>query len=235
MRFNALTRLAVVCWIFLGSAVAAQSDNPVVVELYTSQGCSSCPPADRMLQQMAGREDIIPLALHVDYWDYLGWKDVFGDAAHTLRQRQYARVSGTRTVYTPQVIIGGTASVVGARSMEVMNQVAAQSAQDSGVDLSISRSGDTLSIAADTSHASSRELMVQVVRYIPQSAVDIRRGENAGHAYTYSHIVTDWTLIGTWDGEGPLRADVTVTGEQPIVVILQEHGPGAIRAAARLR
>ncbi|KKK59691.1 hypothetical protein LCGC14_3031870, partial [marine sediment metagenome] len=82
---------------------AAQTDQPVVIELFTSQGCSSCPPADELLTRLAARTDVIPLALHVDYWDYIGWRDHFGKPAFTKRQKSYAAVAGSRTIYTPQM------------------------------------------------------------------------------------------------------------------------------------
>ena len=91
----------------LALSTPAVADGPVVVELYTSQGCSSCPPADAMLHDLAARPDVIALALHVDYWDYIGWVDEFADPAYTRRQKQYAQVAGNPSVYTPQMVIGG--------------------------------------------------------------------------------------------------------------------------------
>src|SRR6056297_1329329 len=98
--------------IFCAAALAsftapALADDPVVVELFTSQGCSSCPPADAMLGELAERDDVIPLALHVDYWDYIGWADIFADPAYTRRQKGYAHATGQRMVYTPQMVIDG--------------------------------------------------------------------------------------------------------------------------------
>lgn len=102
----------------VGTMAAAQSStSPVVVELYTSQGCSSCPSADRVLEKLAGRDDILPLSLHVDYWDYIGWADTFADPAYTQRQKVYARNMGERMIYTPQMVINGGAHVVGNRPM----------------------------------------------------------------------------------------------------------------------
>ena len=86
---------------------AIAQDQPVVVELFTSQGCSSCPPADALLHELAARDDVVALAMHVDYWDYIGWKDVFGNPAHSARQRAYAKAGNRRMVYTPQMIVNG--------------------------------------------------------------------------------------------------------------------------------
>ena len=101
-------RLLIWCsalWMALASFVSAQ--EPVVVELLTSQGCSSCPPADKIVAELSERDDIIALALHVDYRDYIGWKVEFADPAHTVRQRGYSRAAGKRSIYTPQVVVGG--------------------------------------------------------------------------------------------------------------------------------
>jgi len=105
----------------LTPAGQANADGPVVVELFTSQGCSSCPPADKILGELAKRDDVIALSLHVDYWDYLGWKDDFASPAHTARQQGYATALGERMMFTPQMIIGGTDSVVGSRAMELIS------------------------------------------------------------------------------------------------------------------
>lgn len=206
--------------------------GPVVVELYTSQGCSSCPPADEMMRTLAGRDDIIALALHVDYWDYIGWKDSFGSPANTRRQKGYARAARERTVYTPQFIIGGTDFVVGARSMELMDAVAGQ--RSGGVALNLSRSGNDLRIAA-TPVQGRGDMVVQVVRYTPEEQVAITRGENAGRTIAYSNIVTSWDVVGHWNGQTALDMTTPVTGDAPIVVIVQDAEFGPIVAAARLR
>ena len=111
-------------------AAAEPGPPPTVVELFTSQGCSSCPPADALLKKLDERAGVIALALHVDYWDYIGWKDSFGDPAHAKRQRSYAYFAGSRTIYTPQMIVGGTAAVVGSRPMEVADLINAMQVQD---------------------------------------------------------------------------------------------------------
>ena len=103
----------------LSATAANAGDRPVVIELYTSQGCSSCPPADALLNELAGRDDVIALAMHVDYWDYIGWKDIFANPAHTVRQRAYANADGQRMIYTPQMIVGGKDHVVGYKPMHL--------------------------------------------------------------------------------------------------------------------
>ncbi len=216
--------------------LAARADHtpePVVVELFTSQGCSSCPPADALLESLALREDVIALALHVDYWDYIGWEDMFADPAYTLRQKGYAHAAGARTIYTPQMIVGGMEHLVGVRPEELMELIARHQQVPASVHLSLTRAGGQLSISAEAA-ALGRPVVVQLVEYVPSETVTIERGENAGQTLTYANIVSGWTELGTWDGTAPLSLSVPAGGDRPAVVILQEQGPGRIVAAARL-
>jgi hypothetical protein len=215
-----------------GAGVVMADDGPVVVELFTSQGCSSCPPADTLLREMSTDPDVIMLALHVDYWDYLGWADDFASPAFTDRQHDYAHAAGVRTVYTPQFIIGGVDHVAGAKPMELMTYVRAHAEADTGVDLSVAADGGQVRITATA--PGRRDMLVQIVRYTPEQTVEVLRGENAGRTITYFNIVTAWDQIATWDGASPLTLTATLTGGQPGAVIVQEAGPGAILAAARL-
>ena len=207
-------------------------DGPVVVELFTSQGCSSCPPADAMLHDLARQPDVIALALHVDYWDYLGWRDEFASPAHTARQRAYARAAGSRNIYTPQFIIAGQDVVVGAKPMEVMAGIRDHAMHDTGVDLTAVRTANGVRIEATA--PARADMVVQLVRYMPEQSVDVLRGENAGQRLVYSNIVTSWDQIARWNGAAPLALDAVLSGSQPAVVIVQEAGNGPILAAARL-
>ena len=216
-----------------GGAAEAQ-ESPVVVELYTSQGCSSCPPADAMMEDLARRGNVIALALHVDYWDYIGWKDEFAHPAFTQRQRQYARVAGAGTIYTPQMVIGGRDHVVGAKPMELSQAIRAAAARSSGISVTLQRNGETLHIEARATQEPGGPVVVQLVRYDPEETVSIRRGENAGRTLTYVNIVQSWQVLGQWEGGTSWVAEAQVEGSDPIVVILQQPGPGAILAAAEL-
>jgi hypothetical protein len=209
--------------------------RPVVVELYTSQGCSSCPAADALLTKLDKRDGVIALALHVDYWDYIGWKDVFGSPANTTRQKSYARAAGRRTIYTPQMVISGVGHVVGSKPMEVVDQIDAARSVDNGITLTLARNGNKVTISATATSPAQGDLIVQLVRYEPSETVAITRGENAGLTIDYTNIVTEWRQIGTWDGRAPLSMKVKAAGAQPVVVIVQEPGPGRILAAERLR
>lgn len=226
--------IAVLSFLGFFQATAAMAQNgPVVVELFTSQGCSSCPPADAMLHDLAKRDDVIALALHVDYWDYIGWKDVFGRPEHTLRQHAYAQAARATTVYTPQMIIGGIDHVVGSRPMQVMDSVQAQVRRGNPVSVSLARSGTSLQINALASVRG--DYVVQLIRYTPEETVAIRRGENAGRTLSYANIVKSWDVIGRWDGRAALALAASAAGPDAVVVIVQQAGHGPIVGAAQLR
>ena len=221
-------------WLCAAGTVAAQTTNaPVVVELYTSQGCSSCPPADAFLTKLAEMPGVIPLALHVDYWDYIGWKDSFAQADFTNRQKAYARAAGERMVYTPQMIVGGVDRVVGNEPDEVMAAIARAAAAQSGVKLNVSRQGNRIVITADADPPLTNPVTVQLVGYAPGATVNIEHGENAGMAVEYRNIVTSWRDLGEWSGQAPLELSAEA-GEDPAVVIVQRKGPAEILAAATL-
>jgi hypothetical protein len=212
---------------------AAQSRPLVVVELYTSQGCSSCPPADGYLAELVANPDVIALALHVDYWDYIGWKDEFANPAFTDRQKEYARAIGSRTIYTPQMIVNGVDRVEGNNPEAVDSMVKMHLMEPSGVSLRLERNGDQLAIRASGGNG-AEPMIVNVVRYMPNQTVTIERGENAGRTLTYHNIVTGFESVGEWDGVEPLEMETTVSGSEPIAVFLQAEGPGQVLAAARL-
>jgi hypothetical protein len=208
--------------------------QPVLVELFTSQGCSSCPPADAFMHELAARDDVIALALHVDYWDYI-FDDVFGKPAHTKRQYGYAEAAGRRMVYTPQMIIDGSDDVVGNRPKDVNALIARHLAAPKTVALDVRREADQIEILARSLTGSGPPLSVQMARFIPQRDVAIDSGENAGNVYTYSNIVTDLREIGSWDPATPLTLRVKVDGDAPVVIILQRLDLGAVEAVALLR
>ncbi len=215
-------------------AQAQEGRNTVVVELYTSQGCSSCPPADEFFAELVREPGVIALALHVDYWDYIGWADKFAHPAFTARQKAYARAIGSRTIYTPQMIVGGVDRVEGNEPLAVASLVRAHGEVSHGVRLGLRRSGDVLRITAKAAAPFERPARVDLVRYRPVDTVDIERGENAGRTLTYHNIVVSWEQIGEWSGEAPLDLETPVPGANAAVVILQQQGPSAILAAAQV-
>ncbi|MBQ2263525.1 MAG: DUF1223 domain-containing protein [Loktanella sp.] len=218
---------------FLQTPQVMAQNNPVVVELFTSQGCSACPPADEILRNLATRDNVIALALHVDYWDYIGWVDVFGRPENTARQQAYARATEARTIYTPQMVVGGVDQLVGSRPMQVMDTLQAHARLQSGFDVQLTRTGDIVTITANPGVPGTYD--VQLVRYVPLQTVNIRHGENAGNVMEYANVVTSWEVLRQWDGTTPLELRARVEGADPVVVILQKTGPGAIVGAARLR
>ena len=227
-----IASLMAATWVAFGGMAAA--DGPVVVELYTSQGCSSCPPADKLFGEIADRDDIIALALHVDYWDYIGWKDSFANPAFTQRQRAYARAAGTRTIYTPQIVVEGQDHVIGTKPMKLADRINAHTRIEDPIEVVLSRSGGTLRIQAEAQGRTTTSLVVQVVTYVPEATVDIRRGENAGRKLTYNNIVRDWMDVGRWDGSGVYQADVRIPANLPAAVLVQESNAGRILGAAKI-
>ncbi|MEZ5685057.1 MAG: DUF1223 domain-containing protein [Paracoccaceae bacterium] len=215
--------------------------GPVVIELFTSQGCSACPPADALLADLAARPDVIPLALHVDYWDYLGWEDPFAQPAFTARQKAYAYAAGERTIYTPQMIVAGTEALVGpeADTLEVLIQKGKAATDQVGIE--VTGSGGQYQIEIWAAQPLPEPTVVQIVRYAPEARVKILRGENAGLEVDYANVVTSWHAVAQWDGKAPTRLSATLEGEEPAVVIVQNARPGRkaplpgpILAAARL-
>jgi hypothetical protein len=227
-----LVSLISAAWVAL--AGFAQAEEVVVVELFTSQGCSSCPPADKILGQLAEEDNVVALAMHVDYWDYLGWKDEFASPDHTKRQRAYARAKGERTIYTPQMVIGGTDHVVGSRAMKVSSAVRKHENRKLPVSIDLARNGNQVVISADA-RGNVPDMVVQVVTYMPEATVKIRRGENAGRTITYHNVVRDLVTLGSWNGQGEYKATARVPSDMPVVVLVQAKGAGPIMGASRLK
>ncbi|WP_375262102.1 DUF1223 domain-containing protein [Palleronia sp.] len=226
-------RSAVLALAVASPGVAIAEDQPVVVELFTSQGCASCPPADRLLGQLAGKPGVIALALHVDYWDYIGWPDAFADPRFTQRQKSYAKRSGERMIYTPQLVVGGLDQIVGSRVMEIADAISAHDDQVQPVRVEAERRGDKVHITARMADgAKAQDVLVQLVPYDPLQRVAIQGGENAGAVLDYVNIVRDWRVLGEWDGQGVWTGDAPLEG--PAAVIVQEPGPGRILGAARV-
>jgi hypothetical protein len=222
------------------AAPGLADDHPVLVELFTSQGCSSCPPADDLFRDLARRSDVIALSLHVDYWDYIGWADTFAQPAFTDRQKGYAHAAGERMIYTPQMVVGGAVHVAGTKPMRLAEAIERLGEVPVAVDLTVRRTGTEVQIAAEARQADAGAtpgpLVVQMLRYSPEETVQIGRGENAGRTVTYANVVTELATLGVWDGRAPLVMRVTIDGRpDPVVVVLQREGHGPVVAAALAR
>ncbi len=231
LRSAALTAFAS---LFLAASAEAQND-PVVVELFTSQGCSSCPPADRIMHDLAKRDDVIGLALHVDYWDYIGWKDEYADPDHTLRQRAYAREGGRTMIYTPQMVVNGQQDVVGAKARELDRLINAHLTATPEAEVTATRSGREVTVdVAPVELPAGETYEVRVVQYSPMRHASIRRGELAGHELDYANVVENWQIAGRWDGIAPQEFTASLPLDLPAVVLIQRAGHGPIVAAARV-
>lgn len=218
-------------------AAASQRSGPaetgIVVELFTSQGCAACPPADEMLARLAQRPGVIALSLHVDIWDYLGWRDSFAKPGFTERQKAYARAEGSRSLFTPQMIVAGAHRVQRIRGMDLLDLLQAEAARPAPVQIEMAWSGAMLEVRLLADPPLERSVTVDLVRYRQKDSLRIGAGENAGRSVTYHNIVTLWDTLGQWDGNGSVTFHVRAPGAEPAVVIVQEPGPGPILAAAR--
>ena len=209
--------------------VAAAS--PTVVELYQSQGCSSCPPAIVNVNALAGRPDVLPLMFAVTYWDRLGWRDTFGDPAYTQRQWDYARHAGRPRVFTPQVVVNGGPILVGDVKAQVERAVA--TARPLAAGPAIGASGGRVTVGAGRT---ARPLTVWLVRYDPRPrAVAIGAGENRGRTLTHRNVVRQLVRLGEWRGaalalDAPPKRDAAFA----TAVLLQEANGGPLVAARRL-
>jgi hypothetical protein len=186
---------------------SAEAANPTVVELFTSQGCSSCPPADELLGELSRRPDVLAFSMPVDYWDYIGWKDTFASPENTARQRGYARSMHHRSIYTPEMVIGGMFDVVGSDRSKVTATLGSAMAQRPGethVDVRPAQTSFTVTVHEGKAE---RPATVWLVRYDPEHSVAIRAGENNGRHVTYYNVVRTMKQIGMWTGR---KLDVVV-------------------------
>ena len=176
------------------AAMAADPAHPIVVELFQSQGCSSCPPANRNVMPLADRPDVIVLSWQVTYWDYLGWKDSFADPAFTARQQAYAKSLGHNGVFTPQVVINGRGDVVGINNGELGRAIHSLDRGVSGPALHLSPE----SISVD---GAGKGAVVTMVRYDPRVIqVPIKAGENGGATLPHRNVVREVSTLGEWNG-----------------------------------
>jgi len=182
----------------------ADADPRAVIELFTSQGCSSCPPADKVLGELAQDPSVIALSLPIDYWDYLGWKDTLADSRFTARQRAYSRVRGDREVYTPQAVVNGSVHVIGS-DREAIEGAIEETVQGGGVmsvpvRLTIEGQELTVSVAAANEHMPRKHGEVWVCSIARAVPISIARGENSGRELTYYNVVRSLQKIGDWNG-----------------------------------
>jgi hypothetical protein len=204
----------------------------VVVELFTSQGCSSCPPADVLLGELAQKPNIVALAYHVDYWDDLGWKDPFSIPQAAQRQRGYVKRLSRSGAFTPQAVVSGDTSLVGSNRTEMKQAIAADR---DALAVELSKRGATLSI--NFPERWSEPMEVHVVSYLDRATTKVGRGENARRSLQEFNIVRSFKRVGTWNGE-PQKMTVPLAGlprdATSVAVLLQRPAQGAIVGAATL-
>lgn len=239
------TRNGVAALTFLIAAVAAfwgaraDETSPTVVELFTSQGCSSCPPADAILGQLSGREDLVTLTYNVDYWDYLGWKDTLASPIYTERQRQYARHMSSRTVYTPQMVIGGRVHAVGSNWREINGAIGEdQTRSDVRARVSFQDKGDMVLLNIAEAPAGG-EATIWLVRFDKRHDIEVQRGENAGSKLSYFNVVREIRDLGLWRGEAMEialdREALAEDGSDGCAVLVQRDRFGPIIGAGVMK
>lgn len=218
---------------------AEAAGRPVVVELFTHQGCASCPPADSFLSELSQRSDVIALSLHVDYWDYLGWRDTLGSLDCAERQRDYAERRGDGQVYTPQAIINGQHAVVGSDRQGVLSAIDRELARDQMAFPSVSittRSRELMiQVAAAGRERLRTDATVWVVSVVPKVAIEVRRGENAGRTMSYTNVVRKIIPVGIWNGDElslSLPKPAILSDGSTCATLLQVDGTGPIIGAA---
>jgi hypothetical protein len=210
---------------------APVTPRPVVLELFTSEGCSSCPPADALLGELArSRTDVLALAFHVTYWDRLGWPDPFALEAATARQRAYSATMGLDGIYTPQMVVDGVHDVVGSDRQGVLAAVRrSQSAAAAGVPLRLSRAGDGITVEVGAGNSAGTVLLAG---YDPNHTTSVKHGENAGRTLAEANIVRGLLRVGEWTGSAVALHAKAPAGER--VAALLQAADGKILGAALL-
>jgi hypothetical protein len=220
-------------------AASATAGPRAVIELFTSQGCSSCPPADKLLGELRNDPSLITLSLPIDYWDYLGWKDTLAVPAHTARQKAYSLIRGDREVYTPQVVVNGVAQALGSDRGEI-DKAMEQSRQNAAalsipVQVSIANDRITVTLSGGSGGGAADVWLCPLSRSV---TVAVGRGENRGHTLTYTNVVRRWVKLGSWSGKSetftvPIDA-IRLTGIDAVAVMVQTGSadkPGTVLGA----
>lgn len=243
-RFFAWLVLAGALALPAASATAQTPENRplAVVELFTSQGCNSCPPADELLGRLAERGDVVALAYHVDYWDYLGWRDTLGSPENTERQKAYGRTFASRSIYTPQIVIDGRKQVSGGKLYALEDALARRDREGSSLKVTMSARYTSDSVVISAGAGEGGKAHVTMVFFDPATRVRIDRGRNEGRAMVYRNAVTATQSVGMWHGraaefELPI-SELARKNAGGCAILLQEYAkdgtPGAILGATIL-
>jgi hypothetical protein len=219
----------------------ALADPLAVIELFTSQGCSSCPPADKLVGELGSDPSFVALSLPIDYWDYLGWKDTLADPRHTARQKAYSKLRGDREVYTPQAVVNGSLHVLGS-DRSAIERAIAQSRQNPAtlaVPVMLTVADGRLMIAVPDGNDVRALAEVWICAITKAVTVSIKRGENRGKTITYHNVARRWLKLDTWNGKAhdwvvPIR-DIAGEGIDGAAVMVQAgtvEKPGLMLGAA---
>ena len=211
-----------------------------VIELFTSQGCSSCPPADALMKTYATKPDLLVLSLPVDYWDYLGWKDTLGNPKNTERQRNYAKSRGDGQIYTPQAVINGVAHVNGASRKDIDQAIADSQQQITANRVPLrswtERGNILIEAGAASDSATVKEATIWLAVIQKSAEVTIPKGENHGKTLSYTNVVRELTPVGTWTGQ-PMRIQLARAAlmrpqMESVAILIQQGKAGPIIGAA---
>lgn len=235
MPFRFLIAAALAAGLLTAPAASVQAKPLTVVELFTSQGCSSCPPADAFLQDLTKEDGILALSFHVDYWDYIGWKDPYSSPEATARQRAYAHSFKSRQVYTPQMVIDGRYGEVGSHRHKVRSKIDTVRGLEKA-EVAIDASGERIDIkVGDYGKPLAEKIGVYLVLLDRKHETQVRRGENAGRYLENRNVVREVRWVGDWNGQATElsveKAAVAGIGDR-CAVILQSADMGPIYGAA---
>ncbi len=236
MRFSRrLLASSVLCSIFATAGIAGTPKN--IIELYTSQGCASCPDAQALLKTYINRSDVVALSFNVDYWDYLGWKDTLGKAAHSKRQRAYARARGDGKIYTPQIVANGLVIAIGTDRSQINRAIAKSATQLSGSRLTLELQSDKsrFIIKVGAGAKLDKPATIYVASVSRAVTVNITGGENRGRQVTFHNVVRNMIPVGMWSGEAAtirlLKQDVLGSEGERCVILIQAADAGSVLAA----
>jgi hypothetical protein len=226
-------------FVFAAPAFAGETREPIVVELFTSQGCSSCPQADAFVGELQSRHDVIALSFSIDYWDYIGWRDTLASHENTLRQQAYSKVLASRQIYTPQMVIDGDEDVPGNQRDNALQIIEKCKHEDIAerVPVGLKLVGDEIDVTLGA--GPHRGATVWLAHTLDSRTVNIGSGENRGRTITYHNVVRSFAAVGKWSGDA-LSLRLPVKGQpgensDGIVVWIQSGEMGQILGAAQLK
>ncbi|MFM9862564.1 MAG: DUF1223 domain-containing protein [Micropepsaceae bacterium] len=238
LRAGCLAALGVL--LFWHGANAGEAKQSVLVELFTSQGCSSCPAADQILGEIKKRDDVVALSFSVDYWDYIGWRDTLAKHENTVRQQAYEKVLPSHRMYTPQIVIDGAQDMPGNQRQDVVDAIQRRASGQQGkrVAMALSQTGGTVEVRIGAL-VGAKPATVWIAHTLQSRTVNIGSGENFGRTITYHNVVRDFSAVGRWSGEAmtlelPARG---APGEltDGVTVWLQTGNPGPVLGAAQIK